>query len=135
MKVIQFLTLLCIALMLGDGSQATTRGSFFVPDLPVNPVSSSSFEIITNNATGNKNVWCAAAYHAVFALGFSRGRLYIERPVGAALYDPSKLGVVFSTEVSGAAKVSSTAVDVAGNNLLINHALQFCRDSDLEADL
>ena len=120
----------------GTAAQADLQGTFFVPQLQVNPVSATEFEVLQGPNEGAKTYWCAAAFHAHFTLGRSEGRLYLSRAFGPARTASGTRGVSFSlAETATTTNAVSLSIRQEGATLLINHALQFCRDSDLEADL
>ncbi|NNE54338.1 MAG: hypothetical protein HKN30_18285 [Sulfitobacter sp.] len=102
----------------------------FFPDLglQVNRVDARSFEVIEARGAGARDIWCAAARYAI-ALGRDRGRIWVAEARGPARTVSGATGVVFTTEaVEGARSSVSVTVRRVGENLLINHALQFCRD-------
>lgn len=105
----------------------------FRPLLDVNPVSATTFEVIRGRGQGARGIWCAAAYYAQFTLGVDRGRIYLAEGSGPARTVPGRKGVLFSSRpIEGAFTSSSVTVDQPGASLLVNHAIQFCRDYDYE---
>lgn len=107
---------------------------YFVPKLDVNPLSATTFEVIEKGGVGPRGVWCAAADYAIRDLGKQRGRIYIVAPRGPAQTEPGAKGVAFSTQDPGIAANTgySVTTDVAGANLLVFHAEQFCNDNIIE---
>lgn len=123
------------AVVVASAATAASKGSFFEPDHPVVALSDGRFEVIETGSDGAKGMWCAAAFHAQFTLGQDSGRLYVARPIGPSPSVAGRQGVVFSTRpVEMTYTGTAITVDQTGANLLMNHAIQFCRDSDLEAD-
>jgi hypothetical protein len=107
---------------------AAQAGRFFSPILTVNPVSSTQFEVIEGHGQGPNGFWCAAANYAIKSLGKTSGRIYVATPRGPSVTVPGATGVVFSSEPVGSSGSASNSISVAGTNLLVNHAIQFCRD-------
>ena len=107
----------------------------FKPILQVNPVSQTTFEVIEDYGEGARGIWCAAAHFAQFRLGKTRGRIWLADGRGPSRTMPGRTGVLFSTEPvdTGYSSPSLTVRD-AGANLLVNHAIQFCKDYDYEFD-
>ncbi|UOA28199.1 hypothetical protein [Pseudosulfitobacter sp. DSM 107133] len=108
--------------------------ALFEPKLPVNPLSASTFEVIEKNGAGPRDIWCAAATYAIDQLGDQRGRLYIVTPRGPAQSVAGAKGVAFSTRDPGNAPAPghSVTTSVPGANLLLFHAVQFCKDHIIE---
>ena len=126
--------LVCSAALVSP-ALANMKGGFFIPQLPVNQISSTEFEVLEGPSEGARTYWCAAAFHAQFELGASDGRLYLTRGFGPARSTSGTRGVSFSLqEPAGAAESVSLSIRDEGSTLLVGHAIQFCRDSDLEAD-
>ncbi|NNE54339.1 MAG: hypothetical protein HKN30_18290 [Sulfitobacter sp.] len=124
-------------LLIGAGTtaKAELQGTFFVPQLQVNPISATEIEVLQGPSEGARTYWCAAAFYTHFTLGRSEGRLYLSRALGPARTASGTRGVSFSlTETPTTINAVSLSIRHEGATLLINHALQFCRDSDLEAD-
>jgi len=104
--------------------------------MPVNAVSGTKFEVIQTDGIGPLEIWCAAGYYASKRLGKTRGRVFIDRPLGAALTAPGRKGVVFTINAPAQAESSgrtSLTIEDPGASLLINHALQFCKGQDVTA--
>lgn len=114
---------------------ANMTGSFFTPRLEVNQISATEFEVLEGLSEGARTYWCAAAFHANFTLGRDDGRLYLSRGFGPARTAQGTRGVSFSlVETPEVRQSIALTLREEGTTLLIGHALQFCRDSDLEAD-
>ncbi len=107
---------------------------YLAPKLDVNPLSATTFEVIEKGGVGPRGIWCAAADYAIHDLGKQRGRIYIVTPRGPAQTEPGATGVAFSTQDPGIAANTgySVTTDVAGANLLVFHAEQFCNDNIIE---
>ncbi|KEJ96763.1 hypothetical protein SAMN05444149_103335 [Pseudosulfitobacter pseudonitzschiae] len=107
---------------------------YFAPKLDVNPLSATTFEVIEKGGVGPRGIWCAAADYAINDLGKQRGRIYIVTPRGPAQTEAGAKGVAFSTQDPGIAANTgySVTTDVAGANLLVFHAEQFCNDNIIE---
>ncbi|ASM73325.1 MULTISPECIES: hypothetical protein [Roseobacteraceae] len=107
---------------------------FVAPRLDVNRLSDTTFEVIEKGGVGPRGVWCAAANYAIHELGKQRGRIYIVTPRGPAQTEAGAKGVAFSTQDPGIAANTgySVTTDVAGANLLVFHAQQFCKDNIVE---
>jgi hypothetical protein len=124
-----------IAGVFGGAAMAYIKGSLFVPELKVNQISPTEFEVLEGRSEGARTYWCAAAFHAQYELGLTSGRLYLSRPFGPARTAGGTRGVSFSTtETEEPKTLVSLTIEQPGATLLIGHAIQFCRDSDLEAD-
>ncbi len=107
----------------------------FAPRLAVNPVSSTSFEVIESGGAGAQDMWCAAASYAQNRLGIRRGRMYVARAIGPAETVRGRKGVVFTTQPTADAFTSvSVSVKEPGMNLPIFHALQFCTNNIRERE-
>ena len=116
-------------------AQANMKGSFFIPELPVNAVSATEFEVLEGPSEGAKTYWCAAAFYATFELGRETGRIYLTEPFGPAQTAGNTRGVTFSlTAPAQTSNPVTLSIEDAGATYSIGHAIQFCRDSDLEAD-
>jgi hypothetical protein len=123
------------SMILGGPAVANVKGALFVPELKVNQISATEFEVLEGQSQGARTYWCAAAYHAQYDLGLTSGRIYLSRPFGPARTASGTRGVSFSTtETADAKDLVSLSIRQPGATLLIGHAIQFCRDSDLEAD-
>ncbi|MFT6023112.1 MAG: hypothetical protein ACI9PY_001225 [Ascidiaceihabitans sp.] len=118
------------ALTAGTGLSA--NGSYVDPQLVVNPVSATQFEVIEGRGKGARAMWCAAALHSIQQLGVQRGRIYVATARGPAETVSGRTGVTFSTQAIGnVAPSPSVTVKHVGENLPVQHALQFCRDYDI----
>lgn len=108
--------------------------AFSEPQLPVNRLSNTTFEVIEKYGAGPRQIWCAAADYAIKTLGDDRGRIYVVTPRGPAQTAAGAKGVAFSTQDPGLAASTgySVTTDIAGANLLIIHAKQFCNDYLIE---
>ncbi|WP_390912791.1 hypothetical protein [Pseudosulfitobacter sp. SM2401] len=116
------------------GTAASANGFYLDPRLDVNPVSATQFEVIEGRGEGARGMWCAAALHSVNQLGVQRGRIYVAQARGLAVTAQGRKGVVFSTQAVGDAGPSpSVTVRQVGANLPVQHALQFCRDYDINS--
>ncbi len=104
------------------------------PRLEVNPLSNTTFEVIEKGGAGPREIWCAAADYAIRNLGKQRGRIYVVTPRGPAQTRAGAKGVAFSTLDPGivARTGYSVTTDIAGANLLVFHAEQFCSDHIIE---
>lgn len=97
----------------------------------VTPAGAGSFSVPSGGKYGARGAWCAAADYAMDVLG-QRGtaRVYVQQPKTT-----NSGAVIFGLDPAGAAPtaVSSTsaALRVAGSNLSIDHAFQFCSDARL----
>ncbi|MGB7241136.1 MAG: hypothetical protein WBC93_03490 [Sulfitobacter sp.] len=112
---------------------ASAQGLFFRSKLPVNPISTDSFEVIEAYGEGSSGIWCAAASYTIRTLGKNRGRLYIERPRGPSVTQAGRKGVVFSTKpIPGVEGTKNKSIKKIGANLSIAFAIQFCRDNIIE---
>ncbi len=100
------------------------------PRLPVARITATEFEVIERGGAGARDVWCAAARYAVYTLGQQSGRIYIDTPRGPARSVSGAKGVTFTTQAPPNPPGGSVSVTtrVAGANLPVIHALQFCRD-------
>ncbi len=135
MKHSKTLAVICAGVVFGSAAMANVKASLFVPELQVNPISATEFEVIEGQSLGARTYWCAAAFHAQFDLGRTDGRLYLSRGFGPARTASGVRGVSFSlTETETTKDLVSLSIREEGATLLIGHAIQFCRDSDLEAD-
>jgi hypothetical protein len=116
-------------------ASADLRGSFFVPELQVNAISSTDFEVLEGRSEGARTYWCAAAYYARFTLRQDSGNIYLTRAFSAAQTANGTRGVTFSLNTPGTtSQAVSLSISTVGLTKTVDHALQFCRDSDLEAD-
>tara|TARA_R110000751_G_scaffold6880_4_gene29013 strand:- start:485 stop:904 length:420 start_codon:yes stop_codon:yes gene_type:complete len=115
-------------------ANAQVFGLYFPSKLDVNPLSATTFEVIEKDGVGPRGIWCAAASYAINDLGKQRGRIYIVTPRGPAKTEAGAKGVTFSTQDPGIAANTgySVTTDVAGANLLVIHAEQFCNDNIIE---
>lgn len=113
---------------------AQFTNALFEPQLPVNALAGSSFEVIEKYGAGPRQIWCAAASYAIDQQGAQRGRLYIVTPRGPAQTVSGAKGVAFSTRDPGNAPAPgySVTTDVVGANLLLFHAVQFCKDEIID---
>ena len=135
MKVRRALVAALIFMGISGNAIGEQVSSFFLPNLRVNQVSATEFEVLEGPNKGARTYWCRAAFHAQFLLGRKSGRLYISRPFGPAQTASGKRGVSFSlTETSTVSNSVSPSIRQEGTTLLINHALQFCRDSASKSD-
>lgn len=97
----------------------------------VQPAGANSFAVPSGGRFGARGAWCAAADYAMDVLG-QRGtaRIYVQKPLAS----PSA-AVVFGLDPAGASPASvtstSAALRVAGSNLSVDHAFQFCADARL----
>ncbi|MCR8826042.1 hypothetical protein [Pseudosulfitobacter koreensis] len=107
---------------------------FIAPKLEVNPLSDTTYEVIEKGGAGPREIWCAAADYAIRDLGKQRGRIYVVAPRGPAQTRAGETGVAFSTRDPGIAARTgySVTTDIAGANLLVFHAEQFCKDQIIE---
>ncbi len=97
----------------------------------VEPVGPSSFSVPTGSNFGARGTWCAAAEYAMRVLAQpGTARIYVQQPKTT----PSGQ-VVFGLDPAGASPSAvfstSAALRVAGSNLSIDHAIQFCADAYL----
>lgn len=99
--------------------------------LKVQPVAGGGFSVPSSGRFGARGAWCAAADYAMDVLGKSgTTRIYVQQPIA------SRSGpVVFGLDPAGAAPMpvtgTTSALRVAGSNLSIDHAIQFCWDARL----
>lgn len=105
--------------------------------LTVIPLGGSDFEVIEDNGEGPRGLWCAAAEFAEDRLGASTAaRLYVKDARGPTKSGVGRTGVVFTIDEASlsvpARRSYSVSVDVAGLNLPVGHAIQFCRDYLIE---
>jgi len=105
-------------------------------DLPVNRVSATTFEVIEKRGAGPREIWCAAARHAIQSLGKQNGRIYIDRPRADALTAAGHKGVGFTTRAPQNAAPTGLVVTTSrvGASLPVAHAVQFCRDQIIEPE-
>ncbi|MEM1073236.1 MAG: hypothetical protein AAF665_17925 [Pseudomonadota bacterium] len=100
--------------------------------LYVVPVSQDSFEVLEDRGQGARGMWCAAADYARAAGLYSpQKRMYILEPRGPSRTTPNAIGVVFTTNPDDSIKDTPSSYSVTvkrkGENLLIGHAYEFCR--------
>lgn len=125
---------LALVLAVAVATPGASRG-LFATKLTVNPVTAKTFEVIEAYGAGASQMWCAAARYAQERLGKDRGRIYLAEALGPAKTAPGKKGAVFSIDpVPGGRSGGSVSVSEPGYNLLVNHAIQFCRDLDYDLD-
>ena len=128
----RMLATVVVTAALSTGTGAFANFGYFVPRLDVNAISGTQFEVIEARGEGARGMWCAAAQYAINQLGVERGRIYVARVRGPAQTVPGRKGVVFSTKPIGNVGPSpSVSVGQVGENLPVQHALQFCRDYDI----
>lgn len=114
---------------------ASASTHFPDPRLAVNPVSSTEFEVIEARGAGARDMWCAAARYAHYALGRDRGRIWVAVSRGPAKTVSKAKGVTFTTDdIGSSATPISVSVRHTGQSLPLNHALQFCNDYLIEPD-
>lgn len=121
---------ICAGLPITAAAQTFTA----INRLQVVPIGGGDFEVIEARGEGARGMWCAAADYAVKR--GQQGRLYVKTPRGPSAVAKGRKGVVFTTNparLSVEAKRSvSVSVRIAGESLPINHAVQFCRDYEIE---
>ena len=121
-----FAALACSALALPAVADTRLAIGFF-PDLDVNPISRSRFEVIEANTAGPRDFWCAAANYVIDDLRINTGRLYIDTARGPAQTAPGRKGVVFTTEAPSNPKTSySMSVRQENVGFSVAHAHSQC---------
>ncbi len=127
--------ILLVAVLLSWPGLVGANTLFFKPDLPVNRVSNTQFEVIEARGEGPNGIWCAAADYAARQLGKTSGRLYIAVPRGPSVTMPGRTGIIFSTQpIADVPGRATNSIREVGANLRVAHALQFCRDYIIELD-
>ncbi|MEP1766242.1 MAG: hypothetical protein ABJJ53_06310 [Sulfitobacter sp.] len=103
--------------------------------LNVIPLERSVFEVIQTRGEGPRGIWCAAAEYAERRLG-ATGRIYIQKPRGAAQRVKGRKSVTFTTDAGrlsqGPSQSISLSITQVGVGLPVAHAIQFCRRVDYE---
>jgi hypothetical protein len=106
--------------------------------LLVVPLSANTFEVIEARGEGPRGMWCAAADFAQRYGTPRQQRLYVKTPRGPSVSGAGRTGVTFTTDASslGVPEQQSVSVSVriAGLGLPVNHALQFCKDYQIELE-
>ncbi|MEM7522121.1 MAG: hypothetical protein AAF307_13955 [Pseudomonadota bacterium] len=115
------------------------QGYRAVNKLQVVPLNGGAFEVIEARGEGARGIWCAAADYVLARSGGGNGkRLYVKDPRGPAVTAPGRKGVTFTTNPAalGSAPTQSLSITVntPGVGLPVNHAVQFCRDYQIELD-
>jgi hypothetical protein len=108
-----------------------------VNKLKVVPLGGSEFEVLEARGEGARGIWCAAAEFADTRMRMAKNhRIYIKSKRGPAVSAAGRKGVVFTSKASAVQPVSSYSVSVRqeGLGLPVTHALQFCRDYEIELD-
>ena len=121
-----FAALACSALALPAVADTRLAIGFF-PDLDVNPISRSRFEVIEANTAGPRDFWCAAANYVIDDLRIDTGRIYIDTARGPAQTAPGRKGVVFTTQAPSDPKTSySISVRQKDVGFSLGHAHRLC---------
>ncbi|MDF1727000.1 MAG: hypothetical protein P1U53_04530 [Sulfitobacter sp.] len=117
-------------------AQAQTYQS--VNFLTVVPLGGGDFEVIEDRGEGARGLWCAAADYALRRGAARANRLYVKTPRGPSVSGVGRTGVVFTLDESRLRaepyRSYSVSVNVAGENLPLHHAYQFCKDYQIEPD-
>jgi len=105
--------------------------------LKVVPLNGSDFEVIEARGEGPRGIWCAAADYAVNQGRTGPGqRIYVKTPRGPSVSVAGRKGVVFTTDASRLSQAPSRSLSVGtgtiGEGLPVAHAIQFCRDYQIE---
>ena len=105
--------------------------------LPVVALQGGDFEVIELRGEGARGIWCAAASFALDRVGMARNqRIYVKTARGASVSTPGRKGVVFTQDVDRLSQLPSTSYSVSvrqvGLGLPVNHAVQFCKDYQIE---
>lgn len=101
--------------------------------VPVNALSTGSFEVLEKPLVGPAQMWCAAGVFAEKQLGLRKGSLTILDAYGPAKTQQGGRGVVFTTQpVAGAFKDLSAGYRKAGKEMSIGLATALCQsDPDI----
>ncbi|MEM6941955.1 MAG: hypothetical protein AAF943_05155 [Pseudomonadota bacterium] len=127
MKLVSLFAAVGIAL----ASQAAAQTFRAENRVTVTPQSGGLFSVPTNTSFGARGAWCAAADYAIDVLGVSDGnRLYVRNPQSSNS-GPVVFGISPGSTTPAAVSGISSALRLAGSNLSINHAYQYCHDTNL----
>ncbi|MDF3413150.1 hypothetical protein HKX54_01670 [Sulfitobacter sp. M57] len=127
------LSLICAALPL----PALAQSYLAVNRLTVVPVSATAFEVIEGRGEGARGMWCAAADYVLNGQRqASNQRLYVQTPRGPSVTVAGRKGAVFTLDAGslpdGPKRSFSVTVSTAGVGLPLAHAIQFCKDYQIE---
>lgn len=129
MRYLGFIVLMLLPL-------STSAQSYLaVNRLTVVPLNPTDFEVIEARGEGARGLWCAAANFVQNRFGApSHSRLYVKSARGPSRSGVGRIGVVFTTDPEGLTPVQSVSVSlrIVGQSLPLHHALQFCRDYQIE---
>lgn len=118
----------------GTGSAQTFTAQNRLKVLPLN---GSDFEVIEARGEGPRGMWCAAADYAVSQGRTGPGqRIYVKIVRGPSISVAGRKGVVFTTDAGRLSQEPSRSLSVGtrtvGEGLPVAHAIQFCRDYQIE---
>lgn len=131
---------LTVAALISAIAGSSNAQSFIAENrLVVVPLNGSDFEVIEARGEGPRGIWCAAADFALAkGLTGSQKRIYIKSPRGASVSGVGRKGVVFTTDPNrlsqGPSQAFSVGTRTIGQGLPVAHAIQFCRDYQIEVD-
>lgn len=130
---------LAMAIGIGFAGVASAQVYTAVNRLQVVALGNGAFEVIEARGEGARGIWCAAADYVLARDGQGASkRVYVQRVRGPATSAPGRKGVVFTTDTSalGSATKQSLSVTVrtVGVGLPVNHAVQFCKDYQIELE-
>lgn len=121
--------MVCAAILVPSLAQAQFVRERF--DIPVLPLTATTFEVIEADAAGGSQIWCAAGIYARTVLGLERGKLWVARERQDSDRVPGRKSVVFSVEpVSGEILSPLRSVRKPGLSFSIGHANAICREAD-----
>ena len=118
---------------------AAAQSYIAVNRLQVVAINASEFEVIEARGEGARGMWCAAADYVTRTQGHRAGqRLYVKTPRGPSVTVQGRKGAIFTTDASrlpnGPKQSVSVSVKIAGLGLPVNHAIQFCKDYQIELE-
>ncbi len=120
-------TLACIAAI----AAAPVSAQAFRADnrVIVTPQSDGLFSVPSSGRFGARGAWCAAADYALDVLNSpDKTRLYVRVPK-ATNSGPVVFGTTPGSTTPTAVSGTTAALSVAGSNLSVGHAYQFCHDA------
>lgn len=119
-------------------AQASAQVFQAVNRLQVVPLNAHDFEVIEARGEGARGMWCAAADYAQARFGNHQQRIYVKSPRGPSQSVSGRKGAVFTTDARRLGVSPSTSLSVsvrhAGVGLPLNHAIQFCKDYQIELE-
>lgn len=100
----------------------------------INPVNANDFEVIRLQHMAAAELWCAAASYVEHRRALSETlSIYVRRPLGPAVTEPNRKGVVFSLSNEGLPPAEpdrlTLTVKEPGATLKSALARRFCRDA------